>query len=70
GLPIIGGGGIYDTGDVLEFLIAGASAVSVGTAMFRNPGVALEIIEGLPGALGRVGARSVGELTGTLELPA
>ncbi len=67
GLPIIGGGGACDTGDVLEFLIAGASAVSVGTALFRDPGRVLDIIDELPGAIERVGASSAGELTGTLK---
>jgi len=46
-IPIIGMGGIMDAQSALEFLIAGATAVSVGTANFINPGVSLEIISGL-----------------------
>ncbi len=46
-IPILGMGGIMDTEDALEFFMAGASAVSVGTAFFPNPLAALEIKEGL-----------------------
>lgn len=68
GLPIIGGGGIYDVDDVLEFLIAGAAAVSVGTVTFTDPAGALDIIEALPGALSALGVESPGELTGSLRV--
>ena len=50
-LPIIGMGGIYSSEDVLEFLLAGADAVAVGTANFTNPLVCKEIIEKLPETL-------------------
>ena len=46
-IPIIGTGGIYDTSDALEYLIAGATAVSVGTINFIHPGRAMEIADGL-----------------------
>ena len=46
-IPVVGVGGIMDAGDALEFLIAGADAVQVGTATFVNPGAALEILDGL-----------------------
>ena len=46
-IPVIGGGGIMDYRDALEFLIAGAHAVQVGTANFVNPGVSMDIIEGI-----------------------
>lgn len=46
-IPIIGMGGIMDTESALEFIIAGASAISVGTANFVNPAVTIEIIEGI-----------------------
>lgn len=67
GLPIIGGGGIYDVGDVLEFMIAGASAVTVGSATFQDPGRASKIVEALPAALDSSGAKSARELVGTLR---
>lgn len=46
-IPVIGVGGIMNTNDGLEFLIAGASAIQVGTANFNNPRVMIEIIDGL-----------------------
>ncbi|HTY45240.1 MAG TPA: dihydroorotate dehydrogenase [Patescibacteria group bacterium] len=46
-LPIVGMGGIIDTSSALEFLIAGATAISVGTANFVNPRVSIEIVSGL-----------------------
>jgi len=46
-IPVIGGGGIMDTNDALEFFIAGAAAVSVGTANFVNPQSSIEILKGI-----------------------
>ncbi|MCI8838297.1 MAG: dihydroorotate dehydrogenase [Hungatella sp.] len=46
-LPVIGMGGIMTAEDALEFILAGASAVSVGTASFRNPSAAMEIAQGI-----------------------
>ncbi len=70
GIPIIGQGGIVDTADALEFLVAGASAVGVGTALFYDPLVCRRINAGIADYLQRHGMSSVGELTGSLELPA
>ena len=67
GLPIIGGGGAYDSADVVEFLLAGASAVALGSAIFQDPARAIQIVEGLPGAIQRAGATSVKELIGGLK---
>jgi dihydroorotate dehydrogenase (NAD+) catalytic subunit len=58
-IPIIGMGGISNAEDVLEFLLAGASAVAVGTANFQNPFVLPEIIEALPSVLKKYGFHSV-----------
>ena len=66
-LPIIGGGGIFDESDVIEFMLAGATAVSIGTATFQDPGRAIEIIDKLPAAIERAGAGSPGELIGALQ---
>lgn len=63
-LPIIGMGGIQTAEDVLEFLLAGANAVAVGTANFQNPYVCPEIIQHLPIVLERYGFHSVKEATG------
>jgi len=46
-IPVIGSGGLADTGDALEFLAAGATAVQVGTALFANPAAPAEIAKGL-----------------------
>lgn len=65
-VPIIGVGGIQCIDDVMEFLLAGASAVQVGTASFYNPGIACQLIDELPGALGTLNVESVREIVGTL----
>ena len=69
GVPIIGQGGIVSAGDALEFIIAGAAAVGVGTALFYDPLVCRKINEGIGEYLARHGFGSVSELVGTLELP-
>lgn len=46
-IPIIGMGGIMNAADAIEMILAGATAVSVGTANFRNPAVTMEIVEGI-----------------------
>lgn len=63
-LPIIGMGGIRTAEDVLEFLLAGANAVAVGTANFQNPLILPEIITNLPHVLERYGFNSVEEVVG------
>ncbi|BCM91063.1 dihydroorotate dehydrogenase B (NAD(+)) catalytic subunit [Abditibacteriota bacterium] len=66
-IPIIGIGGIATANDALEFLIAGASAVQVGTATFVRPNAALEVIEGIGEYLSQHEIASVRELTGSLQ---
>jgi dihydroorotate dehydrogenase (NAD+) catalytic subunit len=66
-VPIIGQGGISNATDALEFLIAGATAVGVGTALFYDPLVCKKINQGIADYLRTHGMRSVGELTGTLR---
>jgi len=68
GLPIIGGGGIYDSEDAVEFLLAGAAAVSLGSAIFQEPQRAIELVDGLPDAIRRAGAASARELVGGLRI--
>ncbi len=68
GIPIIGQGGITSAEDALEFLIAGASAVGVGTALFYDPLVCRKINEGIAAYLRRHGLSEVAQLTGTLQL--
>ncbi|MBC5635898.1 dihydroorotate dehydrogenase [Ornithinibacillus hominis] len=63
-IPIIGMGGIQTAEDVLEFLLAGASAVAIGTANFQNPYICSEIIDSLPIVLESYGFSSVQEAVG------
>lgn len=65
--PIIGVGGIQNVDDVMEYLLAGATAVQVGTANFYSPTVAEQIISDLPEALACLGVKSVQEVIGQLE---
>src|SRR6266849_3984388 len=65
-IPVIGIGGIGTVDDVMEFLVAGASAVQIGTANFYDPTASMRILDGLPAALERLGAKSIREVVGTL----
>ena len=67
GVPIIGQGGIVSATDALEFLIAGATAVGVGTALFYDPMACKQINAGIRAYLSRHGLASVTELVGTLR---
>jgi dihydroorotate dehydrogenase (NAD+) catalytic subunit len=66
-LPIVGIGGIGTVDDALEFLVAGASAVQIGTATFYDPGAAGRVVAELPARLAEVGTGSVREVVGTLH---
>jgi dihydroorotate dehydrogenase (NAD+) catalytic subunit len=66
-IPIIGVGGISSADDVIEFLLAGATAVQVGTATFTRPDTMIRIIDDLEAHLAKDGIASVAELVGQLE---
>jgi dihydroorotate dehydrogenase (NAD+) catalytic subunit len=66
--PIIGIGGIATVDDVMEFLVAGASAVQLGTVNFYNPTVSMKILDALPAALTEAGAKCTSDIAGTLNL--
>jgi len=66
-IPIIGQGGITTAGDAIEFMIAGASAVGIGTALFYDPLVCRKINAGIAGYLREHGMHSVRELVGSLR---
>lgn len=68
-IPIIGIGGIMNATDAIEFLLAGASAIQIGTANFIDPQVSVKVIRGIEAYLEKHGIHSVSELTGALELP-
>ena len=63
-IPIIGCGGITTASDALEFIMAGASAIQVGTASFPNPRAPLDILEGIEQFLGKEGIEDINELIG------
>lgn len=67
-IPIIGQGGVANATDAIEFLIAGATAVGVGTALFYDPLICAKINDGIADYLQRHGLGSVIELVGTLQL--
>ncbi len=69
-VPIVGCGGIGAWQDAVEFFRAGAGAVQVGSATFRRPDAALEILRGIEKFLTQEGIDSVGRLVGTVKLPA
>jgi dihydroorotate dehydrogenase (NAD+) catalytic subunit len=63
-VPVIGIGGIATAHDALEFLLAGASAIQVGTINFINPHAGVEIIKGIEEFLQKEGIEDVGEIVG------
>jgi len=68
-IPLMGIGGIATVDDVMEFLVAGATAVQIGTANFYNPTVSMQILDALPAALAESGATCISDVVGTLKCP-
>ena len=68
-IPVIGMGGIARPADAIEFLLAGSTAVQVGTALFADPSLAEACVDGLADYLKRMGASSVDAVIGALEVP-
>ncbi len=66
-LPIIGMGGIMTAEDAIEMMLAGATAVSVGTANFRNPGLTMEILQGMKDYLEDQGIEKIKDLVGAVR---
>jgi dihydroorotate dehydrogenase (NAD+) catalytic subunit len=69
GIPVIGMGGIASAADALEFLIAGATAVQVGTANFVDPFIWPKLLDGIADYMRRHDTAAVTDLIGSLELP-
>ena len=67
-LPILAMGGVYEARDAIEFLLAGATAVAVGTATFTNPNTVSEVYDGIVAYCEKHGFKSVSELTGNLQV--
>jgi len=69
-IPVIGMGGIASARDALEFMIAGATAIQVGTANFVDPFIWTKLLDGIGAYLDRHGIPRVGDLTGTIDTSA
>ncbi|MEW6713908.1 MAG: dihydroorotate dehydrogenase [Nitrospirota bacterium] len=67
GIPIIGMGGIITADDAVEFMLAGASAVAIGTGNFINPGVTMDVLSGIKSFISAEKINSLKELTGRVE---
>jgi len=68
-VPIIGMGGVQSWQDAVEFMLAGSSAVAVGTALFVDPATPNRICEGLTQYLQKIGVKNLNELVGALQMP-
>jgi dihydroorotate dehydrogenase (NAD+) catalytic subunit len=68
-VPIVGCGGICCGDDALEFIMAGATAVQVGTANLVNPGAPLEVVEGVERFMEREGVKDIAQLVGVAHTP-
>ena len=68
-IPVVGMGGITRPTDAVEFLLLGAAAIQVGTALFADPGLPLACVEEVEAYLGRMKASSIDDLIGALEVP-
>ena len=68
-VPIIGIGGIQDADDAMEYFLAGASAIQVGTANFYRPTAVIDVLEGLPERIESLGATALRDIVGTLIDP-
>jgi dihydroorotate dehydrogenase (NAD+) catalytic subunit len=66
-VPVVGIGGIATLDDVMDFIVAGASAVQIGTANFYNPTVSMKILDALPSAVRRLGAVRLRDVVRTLD---
>ena len=68
GIPIIGLGGVMNWRDAAEFILAGATAVGMGTALFVNPRLPLKVASGLSKWVKSQGCTSISELVGQVEI--
>ena len=66
-VPVIGMGGIATAEDAIEFILAGASAVSVGTANFFNPAATVEVVEGIERYMEKYGFETIQDMVGIVK---
>ena len=66
-IPIIGMGGIASAEDALEFIMAGATMVAVGTANFNDPMTTIKVIEGIQSFMEKNGIKDIAEITGCVK---
>jgi dihydroorotate dehydrogenase (NAD+) catalytic subunit len=67
-VPVVGMGGIMNTADAIEFMLAGSTAIQVGTANFIDPAISIKILDGIEDYMDRHGVKSVTELIGALKI--
>jgi dihydroorotate dehydrogenase (NAD+) catalytic subunit len=67
-VPVVGMGGIMTAADAIEFMLAGSTAIQVGTANFIDPAVSIKILDGIEDYMNRHGVKSVTELIGALKI--
>ena len=67
-IPVVGLGGIMNAADAIEFMLAGATAIQIGTANFIDPTVSVKVVDGINDYLDRHGYESVSEIIGALEV--
>ena len=67
-VPVVGLGGIMDATDAIEFMLAGATAIEIGTANFIDPSVTVKVVDGINEYLDRHGFKSVKDIIGALEV--
>ena len=66
-VPVIGVGGIVEAEDAIEFIVAGASAVAVGSATFRSPNTALDVLDGIRSYMAAHDITDINQLVGSIE---
>lgn len=67
-IPVVGLGGIMNATDAIEFILAGASAIQIGTANFIDPAITMKIVDGIEDYMNRHGVSSVNDLIGALKI--
>lgn len=67
-IPVIGLGGIMNATDAIEFILAGATAIQIGTANFIDPQITMKVVDGINEYLKRHNIESIKDLTGSLQI--